>query len=138
VFFIDSPILILVNPLTAPTLLTDKRQAYVHSAVGRTVYLGLKPWTIDATMVVFQCPQVDWQCQPHFAFQQFIRVQSWNKNLKKKCTNLNQINVRKPLLLYVSQRREDLKLYLEPGLEIGKFQPRSKKAKMITFGAVPG
>jgi hypothetical protein len=54
-------------------------------------------------MVVLQCPQVDWQ----------VPTQAVNLGIKNILKNpfLNQLNVRKPLVVSISQKRDDLKLY---------------------------
>jgi hypothetical protein len=45
----------------------------------------------------------------------------------QKSSYLNQRNVSKPVVVFMSQKREDLRIYnLHRGLEIGKSQPRSK------------
>ncbi len=71
----------------------------------------LEPWIIDVKMVVLQCPRVAWQSQTTICFPGVNHgVEFWNKNLKKS-TYLNELDVRKPLVVSISQRNEKLRFY---------------------------
>jgi hypothetical protein len=70
----------------------------------------LYPYTIDVKLAVFWCPQVAWRFQTHDSLSSSKTgvnpgIRSW------KSTHLNELNVRKPLVVSISQRSEELRLY---------------------------
>jgi hypothetical protein len=66
-------------------------------------------------------PKLLGKCQSRSAFQQENMGQSSHKKLKKTAY-LNQLNVRNPLVLLISQKREDLRLFSL--VQNGKSRPR--------------
>ncbi len=69
-----------------------------------------RPETINVYMVVFRCPRDAWQFQTPICFpavkQGLILEQE-----AEKSTYLNELDVRKPLVVSISQRIEELRLY---------------------------
>ncbi len=84
---------------------------------------------MDAKRVVFRCPRVAWQFQTRVCSpvvnQGFML--DWRA---KKCTYLNELDVRKPLQEYIVHRSEELRLYnlvenfdnIKPRLKRGFFK----------------
>ncbi len=66
--------------------------------------------TIDVRMVVFPCPQVGWQFQITDLLSSSetwvnLGIRSW------KSTYLNELDAKKPLVVYISQRSEEQRLH---------------------------
>jgi hypothetical protein len=61
-------------------------------------------------MVVFWCPQVVWQFQTPICFP---AVKQWliPEEEAEKSTHLIELDVRKPLVVSILQRKEELRLY---------------------------
>ncbi len=83
-------------------------------------------------MVVSRCPGVVWQFQTPIRFPAVKQglILEWEA---ERCTNLKELNVRKPLVVSISQRSEELKT-LQPSLEFDNFKPRHK---ISIFNASP-
>ncbi len=87
-------------------------------------------------MVIFRFLRVDWQSPTLLHFPAVNRGQSWYKHIwKKKNTYLNQLNIRKPLVVSNLQYREDLRFY---SLLYKLLATSSPGQKRVSLNASPG
>jgi electron transfer flavoprotein alpha/beta subunit len=61
-------------------------------------------------MVAFRCPQVAWQYQTPIRFQT-VKQGLILEQEAEKSTYLNELDAREPLVVSISQRSEELRLY---------------------------